>query len=180
MALNNTDLFIIQRGGVQYKMTADEISIFVGAAGKVSVADIAARDALTVADVQVGFEVFVVDGSADPTVDAGWAKYRVDTVTPSITFIKLQEQENLDVVIVSASNLSYTASPTAGTINNDNGTGVAIPVVDITNAGLATPTMLTNSHVAASAGLTSLTNPVVVGAGSQEVTFNISQLADLP
>jgi hypothetical protein len=37
-------------------------------------------------------------------------------------------------------NLSYTASPTQGTVNSDTGADSVIPLADLTNAGLLSPT----------------------------------------
>lgn len=175
--LNNTDLLIVERAGVQYSMTADQIAVFVGAAGKVNVPTIADRDALTSAEIQIGYEVFVADASDDSSVTAGWAKYRVDGIAP-ITFIKLSEQEGLDTVIVSASNLTATSTPSVVEISNDNGDGAIIPAVSLTNAGVATPAMLANSHVPATKAGTSGTNPVNITG--QEIGFGIAQLVSLP
>lgn len=181
MALQNTDLLQVQRAGVQYKMTAQQIADFVGNAGKINVATIAERDALTVAtdDLETGTEIFVADASNDPTVDSGWAKYRVDTISP-ISFIKLQEQENLDTVIIAESNLAYVESTTGGDVTNSNGTGFTIPIVDLTKAGLATPDMFSKIHVPATAGLTPATNSINVDAGTQVITQNFDQLDLLP
>jgi len=183
MALQSSDLLLVERANVQYHMTADELADFLGAVNDYSATTIAARDANTLTPTPptgglgVGDRVFVADATGDGTVDAGWAVYRVSSVGP-IVYDKVQEQESLDVVISVA--LGYTASPTGGTVTNSAGADASLPVVDGTNAGLATPAMFTNSHVAASAGLTPGTNPVVVGAANQEVTFSISQLAALP
>jgi len=62
-------------------------------------ADIAARDALLAADLSIGDNVFVTDASGDTTVDAGWALYRVTAVTPALGFLKIHEQEGLDVSV---------------------------------------------------------------------------------
>lgn len=175
MALQETDLFIVERSGTRYQMTADQIATFVGAIQDYTAADIAARDALT--SLNVGDRVFVVDASADATVGSGWAVYRVGSTGP-ITYDKVQEQESLDVT-VSGSNLGYTAAPGQGTVTNSGGSNAVIPLADGTNAGLASPAMFTNSHVAASAALTAGTNPVTVN-GSQEIGFNIGQLDSLP
>lgn len=175
MALQNTDLFIVERSGIQYKMTADQIADFIGAVRDFTVADITARDALT--DTKVGDRVFVVDASGDSTVTSGYATYRVDSTTP-LSFTKLSEQESMDLVINTPSNLGYTAAPNQGSITNDNGSGAIIPVVNATNAGLATPAMLANSHEAATVGLTSATNPINISG--QELTFGIDQLTALP
>lgn len=42
-------------------------------------------------------------------------------------------------IIVGSTNLSYTASSTNGTVNSDTGTDADIPLVDLTNAGLISP-----------------------------------------
>lgn len=168
MALQTTDLFIVERGGVQYKMTADQIRQFLGT--NFIVADIAARDALTLVS---GDEVYVVDATADSTVDAGGAKYIYD----GTDFIKVAEDESFDVTI-SPANLGYTASPTGGTITNTNGTGASLPVVNATNAGLATPAMFQNNHVAATTGGSATSNPINISG--QEFTFGINQLTSLP
>lgn len=44
-------------------------------------------------------------------------------------------------------NLSYSASPSGGAVISDSGTDASLPLVNGTNAGLASPTMFTNSHV---------------------------------
>lgn len=133
MALANTDLFIVERGGVQYKMTANQIADFVGAIRDFTVADIPARNALT--GLKVGDRVFVTNATADSTVVSGWAVYRVASIGPNV-FQKIQEQESMDFVVT--------------------------------------------SHNPASAGLTPQANPIVVNAGTQEITFNITQLTALP
>ena len=176
MPLSATDKLLVERGGVQYQMDASEIADFVGAVRDFTANDIAARDALT--NLNVGDRVFVADASADATVDSGWAIYRVQTTGP-ITYFKIQEGEGLDVVAGGA-NLGYTPAANQGTITNDGGSAAIIPAVTGANAGLATPAMLTNSHGPASAGGTAQTNPVVVNGGTQEVTFNITQLRALP
>lgn len=175
MTLQTTDLFVVERGGVQYQMTASQIADFVGAVKDFTAADITARDALS--GLSVGDRVFVVDASADGTVDSGWAIYRVGSTGP-IAFDKIQEGEGLDVV-AAGSDLGYTAAAGSGTVTNSNGTPAVIPAVTATEAGLATPAMFTNSHGAASAGGTAQSNPVVVN-GSQQVSFNITQLTALP
>lgn len=177
MALQNTDLFIVERSGVQYQMTATQIADFVGAVRDETVTDIAARDALT--DIKAGDRVFVTDASADATVDAGWAIYRVVSTSPNV-FEKIQEQESMDIVVSAATNLGTTITPASITITNDTGTDAVIPLADGTNAGLMPPSAFTAIHDPASSGLTAATNPVVVNGGTQEVTFNITQLDPLP
>ena len=169
MALTSGDLFIVERAGVRYQMDADQIKTFVQA--NYIAADITARDALT---LDTGDEVYVVDASADATVTAGGAKYIWD----GAAFIKMAEDESFDVAI-SPTNLAYTPSPTNGLVTSSTGTDATIPVVDATNAGLATPAMLANSHVAATAAGTPASNPVTVNA-TQQVGFAIAPLAALP
>lgn len=169
MALLSTDLFIVERGGIQYKMDADQLKTFVQA--NYIAADITARNALT---LDASDEVYVVDASADADVTSGGAKYIWD----GANFLKMAEDESFDVTIA-PTDLAYTPSPTNGLVTSSTGTDATIPVVDGTNAGLATPAMLNNSHVAATSALTAATNPVTVG-GSQDVGFSISQLSALP
>jgi len=176
MALQNTDLFIVERGSVQYKMTPDQIADFLGATRDYTVADIAGRDALP--NLNVGDKIFVTDATSEPDVDLGWAIYRVSSTGPNV-FVKISEQESLDLVVVGATNLSYNPSPTQGEITNDTGDNAIIPAVNGTNAGLATPAMFLAAHNAASPGLTPATNPININ-GSQQITFGITQLDALP
>jgi len=177
-----TDLLIVERGGLQYRFTPEELAEFLNTVQDVSVTAIADRDVLTEADVKVGDRVFVGDATADAEVDAGWAIYRVLTATATgATYQKIQEQESMDVTITAPSNLSIgTHDATQLVIGNDNGDGVILPVVSATKAGLATPTMALNSHVAATAGSTPASNPVVVDAATQQVSFSIANLDPLP
>lgn len=168
--LLGTDLFIVERGGVQYQMNSDLLKVFLQS--NYITADITARDGLS---LDVGDEVYVVDASADATVSAGGAKYIYD----GTNFIKTAEDESMDVVIA-PTDLSYTASPTGGLIENTSGSGAPIPIVDATNSGLATPQMINDSHVKAFAALTPATNPVLVNSLNQEIGFSISGLNPLP
>lgn len=170
MALQNTDLFILERAGVRYKMDAAQLKTFLQA--NFITADIAARDALS---AETGDEAYVVDASADATVTTGGAKYIYD----GTNWVKIAEDESFDVTIA-PTNLSYVPSPTNGTVESSTGSNATIPLVDATNAGLATPAMFAASHPAASAGLTPATNPVNVNGTTQAVTFDIAQLAPLP
>jgi len=175
MALQNSDLFIVERAGERYNMTADQIADFVGAVRDFTAPDIDGRDLLT--DPVVGDRIFVTDASADPDVDAGWAIYRLQSVGPNV-YEKVQEQESMDVAI--AVDLGYTAGATSGTITNTAGAPAVIPAVTATEAGLATPALLNASHVAASAGQTNTTNPIVIDSATQVATFNVAQLSPLP
>lgn len=179
MPLQNTDLFIVERGGVQYKMTAEQIADFVGAVRDLtagSYADMLAGTFTGGETAKVGDKVFLADASGDPTVDAGYAGYRVDSISP-IAVTKLYEQESMDFTIVST-DLNYVPSASGGSVTNSNGTGFTIPDVSSTNAGLATPALLAASHAAVTVGLTVTTNPINVSG--QELTFGIDQLLDLP
>ena len=175
MALQDTDLLLVERGGVKYHMTADQIADFLGAVNDFSVA--LYSDLGSVTDVKVGDRIFVADATGDPNVASGWAIYRVSSVGP-VTHDKVQEQESLDVTVVV--NLGYTASTSSGTVTSSAGTDATIPAVDGTNAGLATPAMFNNSHVPAVAAGTPTTNPVTVNAATQELDLNIGQLLALP
>lgn len=81
----------LQRSEVQAMIDA---AVAGGTGGAIIVDDIAARDAVTADNAQ---SVFVVDASADPTVDTGWATYIWRESTSS--WIKTGENENLDVVL---------------------------------------------------------------------------------
>jgi hypothetical protein len=175
MSLINTDLFIVERGGVQYKMTADAIADFVGAVRDYTTADIAGRDALT--DLNVGDRVFVTNATADGTVTTGWAVYRVQSTGP-IVYAKIQEQESMDLVISASTNLSFTAGAGSGIVVSDTGSNATIPLADGSNAGLMPPAMFTSSHDAATVGLTAATNPLNIAG--QVLTFGVTQLTALP
>ena len=95
-------------------------------------ADIAARDNLT--DLVTGDKVFVTDATGDATVNAGWAIYRVQSVWPNV-FLKMAEQESLDVAIVS--NLSaWIVTWTTYEVEIDTGTNIVLPWATITDAWL--------------------------------------------
>lgn len=174
MAIQLTDLLLINRGGVHYKATAqDMITLAQDNLGTVeyTAADITARDALT--GLTDGDRVFTTDASGDATVASGWAVYRYN----SGAFTKIAEQESLDVSLVA--NLSYVAAPSGGTVNVDTGgTGATIPDVDGTNAGLATPAMFNNSHVAAT--LTGAATTKLLTLTGQQLGFDIAQLTTAP
>jgi len=112
----------------------NEIKTLVDALGTTehTAADITSRDALVW--LVAGDKVFVTDASADATVTAGWAIYRVQSTWPNV-FLKMAEQESLDVTIVA--NLSAGVNDaTSYEIAIDTGTNVIIPVATTTLAGL--------------------------------------------
>ena len=170
MALQSTDLLVVERGGVQYQLTVNALRQFIGTNYVVS--DITARDALGSSDgLSEGDRAFVVDASSDSTVNSGSAEYVYD----GTSWIKVTEVESLDLTGATPTNLSQNSS--TDTVVNDNGTNASIPTVTSSNNGLATPSMLNNSHSPASSGGTSSTNPVVVNGGTQTITFSIANLA---
>lgn len=182
MALQNTDLFIVERSGVQYQMTATQIADFVGAVRDLTATSYANMLAGTFVGgdiAKVGDRVFIADASGDASVDSGYAGYRIDSIEP-IAVTKIYEQESMDITVSAATNLGTTITAASITITNDNGTGAVIPLADGTNAGLMPPSAFTAIHNPASSGLTAATNPVVVNGGTQEITFNITQLDPLP
>lgn len=192
MAVLSTDLYIIERGGVNYSVTAADISAFVQSqvgTSEYQVADITARNALT--GLTLGDTVMVDDASDDATVDAGWALYR----WMGVAFTKIAEEESLDIVVAST-DLSYIASPTQGIIESSTGNNATIPAADATNAGLQTPAQFTTvSNITATAPvnldtLAAASHAAVTLAGSvnnnphtltgQVLGFSISQLTAAP
>lgn len=65
-----------------------------GAAAEILAADIAERDGFA-AQMDAGDYIFVTDASDDPTVDSGWAKYRLNS---DDSWTKTAEQESLDLL----------------------------------------------------------------------------------
>lgn len=90
------------------------------------VADIAARNALAADGEEVKGPVYVLDASADSTVDSGWAIY-VATVTPAsgdtpaaiASWTKIGEGESLDID-VDAIKCDYTNVQAAGAVMYDH------------------------------------------------------------
>lgn len=174
MALAGTDQFIIERSSTVYSVLGSDILAYVQAnigSSEYDVADITARNALT--GLSTGDRVFVLDASADATVDAGWAIY----IWRGSAFTKVAEAEGLDVVIAGA-DLAYTASATQGVVTSSSGTNATIPAADGTNAGLLTPAQFTALHAAVTRGGTTNNNPIVVTG--QVLTFSISNLTSAP
>jgi hypothetical protein len=86
----------------------------------------------------------------------------------------------MDLTINAVTNLSATISASSIIIVSDTGTDATIPLATGINAGLASPSMFTNEHVKAVAGLTAASNPINVNSSTQAVTFGITQLTALP
>ena len=122
-------------------------------------------------------------GTAPVTIDVTENASEVLTTTP-ITINGTTYPANTAVeTILSAistyagtTNLTYTPSATNGTIVSDTGTDAVIPSVTLTDAGLATPAMLTNSHVPVSSINSSITI-VQSGVNSQTLKADITGIA---
>lgn len=192
MAFQATDQLAIERGGVLYRTLGSEVLAYVQAnlgTSQYSVADIAARNALT--GITTGDIVYVVDASADATVDVGWAVY----MWQGAAWSKISEQEGIDVV-AGGSDLTYTASPSNGVVASSTGTDATIPLGTGTNAGLLAPAQFTKlgniavtqavdldaletaSHAAVTTAGSANTNPIVVSG--QALSFSISNLTAAP
>lgn len=182
MGLLSTDLFLVERAGVQYKMTSDQIATFVGAVKDITATTYANMLAGTFVGGVVaksGDRVFISDATGDTTVVSGWAIYRITSISP-IVVVKIQEQESMDLNINAITNLSLQRDASSATILSDTGTDAIIPLATSTLAGLASPSMFNNEHVKAIAGLTTASNPVNVNSSTQAITFGITQLTALP
>lgn len=176
MPLQPLDKFLVQRGTVQYEMTADQLNDFINAGQDLtalSFEDLQNQIFIGGAEAEIDTKVFINDASGDPSVNVGFAIYRISSLSPYM-FDKIQEGESLDIVI-NPTNLSIAVSPTGAIINNDNGNGFAIPLADTTNAGLQSPQDKANVHEAAT--IEAATPLTITG---QEIGFDIAQLPPLP
>ena len=192
MALQGSDYFIVERGSTVYNILGSDILAYVQSnigSSEYDVADITARNALT--SLSVGDRVFVVDASADATVDSGWAIY----VWRGSAFTKVAEEEGLDVVVGGA-DLTYTASATQGVVVSSSGANATLPAATGTNAGLMVPAQFdklgyitvtgavnlddldATSHAAVTLAGTTNSNPLSLSG--QAVGFSISQLTSAP
>lgn len=192
MALQGSDKFAIERSGTLYSADIAGVLAYVRAnlgTSEYNVADITARNALT--GLTVGDIAYVVDASADATVDAGWAVY----MWQGAAWSKIMEQESIDMV-AGGSDLSYTPSATQGVVVSSTGTDATLPAATNTAAGLMTPaqfdklafitiTAATNldtirnaSHAAATTAGSANTNPIVLAG--QVLSFSISNLTAAP
>ena len=96
------EIYVSDNAGVAARKAIDhsqvqamiDAAIAAGSGGATIVDNIAARNALT---VQNAATVFVVDASADATVDGSWASYIWRASTSS--WIKTGEGESLDLVV---------------------------------------------------------------------------------
>lgn len=182
MALNSIDLFLVERTGVQYKMTADQIAIFVGAVKDLTATSYANMIAGTFVGgvlAKAGDRVFIADATGDTSVSTGWAIYRITSIAP-IVAAKIQEQESMDLTINAVTNLSMQRDAASVTILSDSGTDAIIPLATATEAGMASPAMFNDQHVKAVAALTTASNPINVNSTTQAISFGITQLTALP
>lgn len=143
MSLNGSDNLAISRAGTLYKIAGTDILAYIQAnigTSEYSVADITARNALVAGapgnGLSVGDRVYVTSAIADGTVAAGWAIY---LYMGSSTWTKVAEQESMDVVAGSITNLSYTAGAGSGIVVSSDGADATLPAADGTNAGLLLP-----------------------------------------
>ena len=137
MAVVSTDFFQISRAGTNYKVSGADILAYMNAnlgTSQYDVANITARNAL--ANLSAGDRVFVTDATGDGTVTSGWAIY---IFISTGVFTKVAEQESMDIVAGSITNLSYTAGVSSGIVVSSDGADATIPAVDATNAGLSLP-----------------------------------------
>lgn len=105
--------FVEEENGVQ-KIKLDALPATVK--GKINyVADITARDALTAAQKSESL-VFVIDASADATVDAGAAMYGWDATNSK--WVKIAEVESLDVAITDI--VTHDSVETTGAVMYDH------------------------------------------------------------
>lgn len=195
MAVQDSDSFMISRGGVLYKTLASEILSYVETqigTSQYRVADITARNALD-SGMSVGDRVMVDDATGDATVATGWALYQW---LSSGVWRKIAEQESLDITVGGATNLTYSAGATNGVVTSDTGTDATIPAGDGTNAGLLVPaqfnklgfvtvtaatnldTIRTASHAAVTLVGSATTNPLTLTG--QQVGFSIANLTSAP
>lgn len=192
MALQGSDVFMIDRAGTNYKLPGSAILAYIQAnvgTSEYEVATIAARNALS--GVSVGDRVFVVDATGDATVSSGWAIY----VWRGAAYTKVAEQEGLDVV-VGGTDLSIVTGASSININSSTGADVTIGAATASLAGLMLPAQFTKlanitvtqavdldaletaSHAAVTAAGSATTNPITVTG--QVLGFSIANLTTAP
>lgn len=195
MGLQSSDNVMISRGGTLYKVLGSDILAYVQAnvgTSEYKVANIAARNALD-STLSAGDRVMVDDATGDATVTAGWALYQWIS---SGSWRKIAEQESIDVSISAATNLSFTAAPTQGTVVSDTGNDATLPAVDGTNAGLMLPAHKVKldyvtitqavdldaveaaSHAAVTLAGSTNNNPITMSG--QQLGFSIANLTTAP
>lgn len=97
-------------------------------------ADLTDRDA-KLASGEVGFlDVVHVEDDGD----GQWARYQNLGTSAAPILVKVSDQDALSAGL-GATNLSYTASPTGGTVGNTSGSDAAIPLATEVNAGQMLP-----------------------------------------
>ena len=192
MAFQTSDKIILERGGIKYHTTGQDVLNLVTAnvgTSEFVVADIAARNALT--GVTLGDRIMVTDASNDGTVTAGWAIYAWN----GVGYTKIASEEGTTIEAGTA-NLTYQANPTSGVVTSDNGTDATIPAADGTNAGFMTPAQFekladitvtqpldldaidTASHAEVTVSGAATTNPITLAG--QILSFSIANLTAAP
>ena len=137
MPLVSTDFFPISRAGTNYKVSGSDILAYMNAnlgTSQYDAATITARNALT--GLTAGDRVFVTNATGDATVSSGWAIY---IFMSAGVWTKVAEQESMDVIAGSITDLSYTAGAGSGIVVSSDGVDATIPAVDAINAGLSLP-----------------------------------------
>ena len=191
MAVQSSDLFILERAGAMYHTLASDLLAYVQAnvgTTQYEATDIAARNALS--GLSYGDLVFVVDASADATVTSGWAIYQYI----GSGWRKIAEEESVDINL--QVDLNAIATPTNITVESSAGNNAVLNLANATNAGLLSPanytklaniiqtgmvdldTMSANSHAPANLAGTTNTNPLTISG--QTLGFSISQLTEAP
>lgn len=165
MAVLNTDLMILERGGVLYNETiANLLALSPQTTVNDTLVSTSSTEALSagqgkvlkdlidgLGDVTLAADITARDAAGPYTAndvvfvsddgDGKWARYQAITAGATgaaATFVKIQDEDALNAGL-SATNLGYTASPTDGTVTNTTGADATLPVVDGTNAGLMIP-----------------------------------------
>lgn len=191
MAVQSSDMFLLERSGSMYHTLASDILAYIQShlgTTQYEVATIAERNALN--NLTYGDKVFVTDASADATVDAGWALYQYI----GSGWRKLAEQESMDINL--NVNLDAIVTPTNITVQSSAGSNAVLPLANNTNAGLLAPAqhtklghllvsdvtdldeMRSNSHVPVTLAGNANTNPLTLSG--QTLGFSISQLIEAP
>jgi len=195
MALQLSDLLIASRAGKPYRLTGTDLMDLIRTelgTNDHEVVTIAQRDALS---PSLGDVVYVKDAYlADSTVNAGWAIYRF---LGTNAYVKVGEQESLDIVITTT-NLSTTTTGTSVTVVNSDGSNAVLPVATSSSAGVMSAVQVTvlnhltatgaidldqlntDSHVPVVTAGSAVDNPIHVDPTTQSLSFDIASLDPLP
>jgi len=123
----------------------------------------------------------------DFTYNDGTSSIEANIVPNSITANELSNSISVSEFIndenyIDHTDLTYTASPTNGTINSDVGTDAVIPLADVTNAGLISPAekvLIASALQVVDLSYTpSSIDGVVVNTGGTDATLPLADLTD--